>query len=181
MAIIFAFACQMTEPKILEWFRRMGVQISAGQISNSLIKDHYQFHGEKDAVYEAGLSSNPWQHLDDTATRVNGQNQYSQVVANPIYTSYLTTPSKGRLSVIDVLRNGPPRQFRLNGEALGYLEAAGVSAEDQLWAAGGRGNQVVGHFHVAGWDHQEVGSQLLPLRPGPNFRSESDTAAIQHH
>jgi len=127
MAIIFAFACHMTEPKILEWFRQMGVQISAGQISNLLIKDHYQFHGEKDAVYAAGLSSSPWQHLDDTATRVNGQNQHCQVVANPLYTSYLTTPSKDRLSVIDVLRNGPPRQFRLNGEALGYLEAAGVS------------------------------------------------------
>ena len=68
MVIIFAFACQMTEPKILEWFRQVGVQISAGQISNLLIKGQHQFHAEKDAVYQAGLSSSPWQHLDDTAT-----------------------------------------------------------------------------------------------------------------
>jgi hypothetical protein len=127
MVIIFAFACQMTEPKILEWFRQMGIHISAGQISNLLIKDQQQFHREKDAVYQAGLSSSPWHHLDDTATRVNGQNQHCHVVNNPLYTTYITTPGKDRLSVIDVLRNGQPRVFRLNAEALGYLETAGVS------------------------------------------------------
>ena len=127
MVIIFAFACQMTEPKILDWFRQVGVQISAGQISNLLIKGQHQFHAEKNAVYQAGLSSSPWQHLDDTATRVNGQNHHCHVVNNPLYSAYLTTPSKDRLSVIDVLRNGQPRTFRLNGEALRYLATAGVS------------------------------------------------------
>jgi hypothetical protein len=127
LAIVFAFACQMTEPKILEWFRQVGIQISAGQISNLLIKDQASFHAEKDAVYQAGLSSSPWHHLDDTATRVNGQNQHCHVVDNPLYTTYLTTPGKDRLSVIDVLRNGQQRVFRLNAEALGYLETAGVS------------------------------------------------------
>jgi Transposase IS66 family len=127
MAIIFAFACQMTEPKILEWFCQMGIHISAGQISNLLIKGQQQFHREKDAVYQAGLASSPWHHLDDTATRVNGQNQHCHVVNNPLYTTYFTTPGKDRLSVIDVLRNGQPRVFRLNAEALRYLETAGVS------------------------------------------------------
>lgn len=127
MVIIFAFACQMTEPKILEWFRQVGIHISAGQISNLLIKGQQQFHREKDAVYQAGLASSPWHHLDDTATRVNGQNQHCHVVNNPLYTTYFTTPGKDRLSVIDVLRNGQPRVFRLNVEALGYLETAGVS------------------------------------------------------
>jgi hypothetical protein len=127
LAIIFAFACQMTEPKILEWFRQVGLRISAGQISNLLIKDQRQFHAEKDGVYQAGLASSPWQHLDDTATRVNGQNQHCHVVNNPLYTTYLTTSGKDRLSVIDVLRNGQPRVFRLNAEALGYLETTGVS------------------------------------------------------
>ena len=43
------------------------------------------------------------------------------------------------------------------------------------------GNQGVGHLHVPGWDHPEVGSELLPLHQRPNFRGEPDTAAIQHH
>jgi hypothetical protein len=58
---------------------------------------------------------------------VNGQNQHCHVVDNLLYTTYLTTPGKDRLSVIDVLRNGQPRVFRLNAEALGYLETTGVS------------------------------------------------------
>ena len=44
------------------------------------------------------------------------------MVCNPVYTAYHTRPTKERLSVLDVLRNGRPRIFRLNHEALGYLE-----------------------------------------------------------
>jgi hypothetical protein len=127
LVLICYFACQMTEPKILAWLQHLGVQISAGAISNLVIKDHARFHQEKDAVYEAGLRSSPWQHIDDTATRVNGQNHHCHIVDNPLHTTYLTLPSKDRLSVIDVLRNGQPRMFRYNADAEAWLEAAGVS------------------------------------------------------
>jgi hypothetical protein len=131
LALVCSFACQMTEPKILAWFQHMGVQLSAGQISNLLIKDHGLFHAEKDAVYQAGLRSSPWQHVDDTATRVNGQNYHCQIVDNPLHTTYLTLPAKDRLSVIEVLCNGQPRRFRLNDDALAWLDAAGGSATTQ--------------------------------------------------
>jgi FtsZ-binding cell division protein ZapB len=128
LALVFAFACQMTEPKILAFFEHSGIQISAGEISNLLIKDHAAFHAEKDAVYEAGLRSSPWQQIDDTSTRVNGQNEHCHVINNPLHTTYLTLPSKDRLSVIDVLRNGRPRVFRYSADAEAWLETAGVSA-----------------------------------------------------
>jgi hypothetical protein len=127
-AIVMYFAGQMTEPKIADWFAHVGIVISHGQISNLLIKDHAPFHTEKDAVYAAGLHSSPWQHVDDTATRVNGQNQHCQVVTNPLHTTFLTTPAKDRLTILDVLRNGAPRTFRLNDEMFAYLDQAGVSA-----------------------------------------------------
>jgi Holliday junction resolvasome RuvABC ATP-dependent DNA helicase subunit len=44
-----------------------------------------------------GLRSSPWQHLDDTATRVNGDNQHCHVVCNPLYTAFFTTASQDRL------------------------------------------------------------------------------------
>jgi hypothetical protein len=127
LALVFYFGCQMTEPKIVELFRNVGVSISAGQVSNLLIKDQDQFHTEKEAVYAAGLRSGPWQHLDDTGTRVDGQNHHCHIVDNPLHTTFLTTPAKDRLTIIDVLCHGQPRRFRLNAEALGYLETAGVS------------------------------------------------------
>jgi hypothetical protein len=128
LALVFYFGCQMTEPKIGELFRHVGVTISAGQVSNLLIKGQTPFHTEKEAVYAAGLRSGPWQHLDDTATRVDGQNHHCHIVDNPLHTTFLTTPAKDRLTIIDVLCHGQPRRFRLNAEALGYLDRAGVSA-----------------------------------------------------
>ncbi len=86
LTLVFYFACQMTEPKIADLFAQVGIAVSDGQISNLLIKDQDPFHAEKDAVYAAGLRASPWQHLDDTATRVGGQNQHCQVVTNPLHT-----------------------------------------------------------------------------------------------
>ena len=128
LTLVFYYAGQMSEPKILEVLRSVGVKISAGHLSNLLIKDQEPFHAEKAAIVEAGVRSSPWQHTDDTATRVNGQNQHCHILCNPLYTAYTTLPGKDRLSVLDVLRNGRPRTFLLNDEALGFLGRVQVSA-----------------------------------------------------
>ena len=123
IVLTFYYGMQASEPKILEFLANVGIRISKGEISNWLIQERESFHAEKDAVYEAGLASSPYQQTDDTLTRVDGQNQHCHVVCNPVYTSYHTRPSKERLSVLDVLRNGRQRIFRLNAEALGYMES----------------------------------------------------------
>ena len=128
LVLTLYFGGQMSEPKVAELLRSVGVQISDGHISSLLIKDHGAFHAEKDALYRAGLASSPWQHLDDTSTRVNGQNGYCHIVCNPLYTAYFTTEAKDRLTIIDVLTNHRPRCFLVNEEALGYVEACGLSA-----------------------------------------------------
>jgi len=122
VVLTFYYGMQASEPKILEFLENVGIRISEGEISNWLIQERESFHAEKDAVYEAGLASSPYQQTDDTLTRLDGQNQHCHVVCNPVYTSYHTRPSKERLSVLDVLRNGRQRIFRLNEEAVGYLE-----------------------------------------------------------
>ena len=128
LALVFYYGAQMSEPKVVELLRSVGVRISDGQMSNLLIKDQAAFHAEKDALYEAGLASSPWQHLDDTSTRVNGQNGYCHIVCNPLYTAYFTTTAKDRLTVIDVLTNHRPRRFVVNAEALRCIEAGGLAA-----------------------------------------------------
>jgi Transposase IS66 family len=143
LSLALAFGANVSEPKILELFTEAGIQISAGEVSNLLIHGQERFHAEKDAVVEAGLRSSPWQHLDQTSTRVNGQNHNCQILCNPLYTALFTTPSKDRLSVLDVLRNGRPRVFVLNDQAERWLEQAGLSRtiqkqvarlpHDQIW------------------------------------------------
>jgi len=96
LAVVLYFAGNMSEPKLLEFFRQAGLRMSAGELSNLLIKDHDRFHAEKDAVYSAGLSSSAWQNTDHSGTRVNGQNQQCQIVCNPLYTAYFTTAKQDR-------------------------------------------------------------------------------------
>jgi hypothetical protein len=128
LVLVLYFASHVSEPKILELLRSIGVQISDGHLSNLLIKDQAALHAEKAAIVEAGLASSPWQHLDDTATRVNGHNHYCQVLCNPLYTAYTTTPTKDRSTVLAVLRNGRSPTYLLNDEALGYLAQVPLAA-----------------------------------------------------
>lgn len=112
----------VSEPKIREFLTQVGVQISVGQIAYLLTQDQAVFHTEKAAVYEAGLRSSPWQQIDDTLTRVDGQNQSCHVVCNPLYSAYFTRPGKDRLTVLAVLYPQPTRSYCLNAEALQLLE-----------------------------------------------------------
>jgi hypothetical protein len=122
LALKMYFDANMTQPKILDLFQDAKIKISAGQLSHFLIKDHDAFHKEKDDLYEAGLRSSPWQHIDETTTRVNAQNYYCQILCNPLYTAYFTTENKSRLTVIDVLTNFRERTFLLNTEAFTYID-----------------------------------------------------------
>jgi hypothetical protein len=115
------FEVGASEPKILGFLHRVGLQISKGKFSSLLIEDQDVFHTESDAVYESGLRSTSYQQTDSTVTRVNGQKQNCNIVCNPFYTVYRTLTHKDRMSVLDVLRNGRPRRFRLNQTALDCL------------------------------------------------------------
>lgn len=131
LVLALYFGAQMSEPKVAELLHNVGITISAGQVSNLVIKDQGAFHAEKDSLYQAGLASSPWHHLDDTSTRINGQNSYCHIVCNPLYTAYFTTAHKDRQSVLDVLRNHRPRRFLINEEALGNVAALGLSGVRQ--------------------------------------------------
>lgn len=127
LTLALYYAGQMSEGKILEVYRSVGMQVSDGCLSNLLVKDQDLFHEESEAVVMAGLGSSPWQHLDDTETRVNGRGQHCHILCNPLYTAYTTLPAKDRLSVVAVLARWAVRRFRLNAEAQAYLAAVGAA------------------------------------------------------
>src|SRR5260370_10794332 len=120
-------AGHMSEPKLLTLLQTPGLQISAGQLSNLLIKDQDVFHVERANVLQAGLSSSPWQHLDSTGTRVNGHNQHCHVLCNPLYTVYCTLPSKDRMSMLAVLQGGADPVFRCNDLATELMGQLGMT------------------------------------------------------
>jgi hypothetical protein len=128
LTVVLYHAANMSEPKVREFFEFVGLHISEGEVSNLLIKDQDEFHAEKEAVYAAGLCSSPWQHIDETSTRVNGVNEHCHTVCNPLYTTYVTTDKKDRLAVLEALLNGRALTFQLNAEAYTWLEPVGLPA-----------------------------------------------------
>jgi len=122
LIITLYYASEMTEPKIIEFLSHFNISISAGQVSNMLSKKNEVWHTEKDEIYQAGLASSNWQHIDDTSTRVDGQNQYCHVLGNPLYTAYFTRPRKDRLTIIEILQNVSENLFLLNEHTLDWLE-----------------------------------------------------------
>jgi len=132
LTVVLYHAANMSEPKVREFFEFVGLHISEGEVSNLLIKDQDEFHAEKEAVYAAGLRSSPWQHMDETSTRVNGVNEHCHTVCNPLYTAYVTTDKKDRLAVLGALLNGRALTFRLNAEAYAWLEPVGLPTSSLL-------------------------------------------------
>jgi hypothetical protein len=127
LALVLHHAGQMSEPQIHALFRDAGIAIARGTISRLLLEGHEAFHTAAQEVLVAGMASSPWQHLDVTATRVDGHNEACHVLCNPLYTAYQTRPTQDRLTVIGVLQGDVPRRYRLDEMAWAYLLEAGVS------------------------------------------------------
>ncbi len=120
LALQLYYQGQMSEPKILEVLRGVGIVLSAATLATLLIAQPV-FAAEYEDIARAGLASSRYQHLDDTSTRVNGAEEHCHVLCNPLYTAYRTTPHKDRQTVLDVLRLGAPRAYQFNRYAWAFL------------------------------------------------------------
>jgi len=177
LALVQYHACNVAEPKLLEFFGNVGIIISAGELFNLLIKNQTVFHAEKTAIYAAGLRSSPWQHLDQTSTRVNGVNQQCHVLCNPLYTVFFTTASKDRLSVLDVLRNLGARTFRFNAEAFDLLHALSLPQQVIKTLSALPPEQDLGEVEFT----QLLGEHLPNLGPQQRRRVLEATAIAAYH
>lgn len=120
--ISMKYVNNMSTPKINEFLNNFGILISGSYISDRLTKHIDVFHQEKSEIYLASLESSSYQQIDDTGSRVNGQNYYTQIVCNPLATVFFTTKRKDRLTILDVLRNFESRHFLFNEETFSLLE-----------------------------------------------------------
>lgn len=83
------FELRVPEEKIWELLNAQAIVISAGQISNILIKKHLTlFTAERQAILAAGIETTRYQQIDDTALRVKGVNHHLTVVGNPFFACF---------------------------------------------------------------------------------------------
>ncbi len=121
----------MSERRIQGLFENFGILISAAYISQQWTQGYELFAKEKSELYRAGIATGSFTQIDDTSARVNGVNQYCQVVCSPWFTAYFTTPKKDRLSVLSVLNNAIPPLYRYDPKARELLETFKLSNKAQ--------------------------------------------------
>jgi len=130
LIITLNHVANVSEPKIHEFLENIGVHISKATISRVLTKDTEIFHKEKDEIFQEGLKVTHYQQIDDTSARVNGKNNYTQILCNPHYAAYFTVPNKNRESILDILLCGKEKTYCFNDEAFDLMEKFNVS---QIW------------------------------------------------
>lgn len=162
LALVLAHLGQMSEPQIHTLFTDAGIVIARGTVSALLIGDHDAFHAEAQAVLEAGMAASPWQQIDVTPTRVDGQNEACFVLCHPLYTAYQTRPTQDRLTVIEVLQGDVPRRYRLDEMAWAYLEEAGLSQRVRRQLE----ELATARAPTVEWDEATFGEMLATGLPG---------------
>ena len=94
----------VTQPLLLEQLLELGVEISAGQLSQILTHGNDEFHQEKDAVLSAGIEVSRYLQSDDTGARHEGKNGYCTYIGNDLFAWFKSTQSKSRVNFLELLR-----------------------------------------------------------------------------
>ncbi len=177
---VMKYINNMSEPKILEALRSLGVVISPTYISNRLTSPTCMqpFIDEKNDLFRTALEVSSFLQIDDTGCRVNGTNQYVHILCNHLFTAFFTAPRKDRLTVLDILRNFEPRCFVFNDETFHLLEIFNVSDKtiDKI-----RHSADIGEY-----DEKSLEDFLSEMFPNPekgeNTRTRiAEAAAIAHY
>jgi hypothetical protein len=116
---------QVTTERLLAQLRALGVRIAKGQLLALLSARKDDFHGEKDAILEAGLASARWVTVDDTGARHAGRNETTTHIGDERFAWFATRPSKSRLNFLGLLRAGHP-DYVINAAAVAYMLERGV-------------------------------------------------------
>jgi hypothetical protein len=126
LALTLGHGANVSQPSLLTFFQDAGIAIGKGTLARWLRDYRTTWLSDAQAIHQAGLASTAWQATDQTSTRVDGQNETCHVLGNPFFTVYQTRPSGTRLDVLAVLWGQEPR-FRLNADALAWLDATRIS------------------------------------------------------
>ena len=123
--LVQAHQNHVTQGRLLEQLRELGVDISAGQLSNILLNGHENFHAEKDQLLPTARQISGHLHCDDTSARHQGQSAVCTHIGNELFASFSTTDSKSRLNFLRLLCQPEERYMWCEEarESLGWLGA----------------------------------------------------------
>ena len=160
----------VTQGRLLEELKELGIDISAGQISNILLQGHEAFHGEKDELLPAAREISGYLHCDDTSARHKGKPAVCTHIGNELFASFSTTDSKSRLNFLQLLCQ-PQEQY-------GWCEEA---SDSLAWLGGGKKlQQLMSEKEDGCWLGRKAWEQQLDQRKltNPDHRTLVSEAAL---
>jgi hypothetical protein len=115
----------VTQPLVLKHLLELGVEISAGQLSQILTHGNDEFHQEKEAVLSAGIEVSGYLQTDDTGARHEGKKGYCTSSGNDLFGWFKSTQSKSRVNFLELLR-AQQSDYVINAGALEYIQHRGL-------------------------------------------------------
>jgi len=152
----------MTTPAIERFLKTFDLKISHGTISSWLTEEHDIFHAEKEDIIDAGRAASPYQQMDDTGSRVNGENHYTHVLCNDFFTAYFTRKGKDRLTLLELLCR-ERLLFLFDQNALAMMAECGLAKK---WL-----EHIGSMLQANPLTRKDVDALLLTLFPNPKKHS----------
>jgi hypothetical protein len=118
---------RVTQPLLLEQLRQLGLDLSAGQLSNLLTEGRDIFHWEKEELLPAGLQMSSYIQVDDTGARHQGQTGYCTHIGNDLFAFFESSDNKSRRNFLEILHR-PHTDYVVNEVARAYWARQGLSA-----------------------------------------------------
>jgi hypothetical protein len=151
---------RVTQPLLLAQLRRLGIDISAGQLNNLLTQGQEVFHQEKEEVLQAGLQVSSYVGVDDTGARHQGHNGSCLLIGNDLFACFHSSDSKSRLNFLEALRR-PHTDYVVNEVARAYWAGQELSAA----VAGVLGAGPVAFADTAAWQAHLAAAGVTAARP----------------
>lgn len=123
----------VTEGVMEKMLSSLGIQISAGTISNLLKREHSWAVEEQRSILQAAMQRVEPKQMDSTGNRQKGINKTTHIITSCFFTVFYTLKGKSRLDCLCALQGNPPGGIQL----LWYdgidedFKQAGVNAADR--------------------------------------------------
>lgn len=110
----------------------LGVQISAGTISNILKAEHDWAVEQQRSILKAGLNVNETVQMDCTGNLQKGENKTTHLLTGPLFSVFYTLDGKSRLACLTALQGNPDGGLKLmwHKHMEGLFREAKVSKAD---------------------------------------------------
>ena len=114
--------CNVSQSKVHQGLEDIGIQISAGQVSNIILTEAAKLEKEYHEIAQAGIETAQVMGVDDTFNRHKGKNGSTLAIQNDFFAYFKSSNSKSRKNFLLALRTNHT-DYIFNQAAFDYVNS----------------------------------------------------------